>query len=74
MDKFTFSFRKQGNGGTVTPLDLVSLGILTQQVSDFKEKNIGTPVLIPYNDPTGKILLNNGCIEFEVVGGQSPHF
>ena len=52
MDKFTFSFRKQGNGSTVTPLDLVSLGILTQQVSDFKENDIGTPVLIPYNDPT----------------------
>ena len=56
--------------GTVTPplSDLVELGILPKQISEFTNADIGTEVLIPYNDPTGKILLNNGCIEFEVVG------
>ena len=68
-------------GGTIPPVtpdqpvmpsgsDLVSLGILTKPISEFDEEtDIGTPVLIPYTDSTGKISLNNdGCIEFEVVG------
>ena len=50
---YILSFKRKG---TVTPplSDLVSLGILTQQVSEFKDTDIGTTVLIPYNDPTGK--------------------
>ena len=52
--------------------DLVALGILKKPVSEYENADISneeySKVLIPYNDPTGKILLNNGCIEFEVVG------
>ena len=63
-------------GGTIPPVtpstpsgsDLVTLGILTKPISEFSNSDIGTTVLIPYNDPTGKILLNDGKIEFEVVG------
>ena len=73
MGKFILSFKRKG---TITPehpetpsgSDLVSLGILTKPIAEFSNSDIGTTVLIPYNDPTGKILLNNGNIEFEVVG------
>ena len=62
--------KKSESSGGAGPLlsDLVSLGILTKQVSEFSNSDIGTTVLIPYTDPTGKILLNEGKIEFEVVG------
>ena len=73
MGKFIVSFRRQG---TITPeqpstpsvSDLVELGILTKQISEFTNDDIGTTVYIPYNDESGKILLNDGRIEFEVVG------
>lgn len=73
MGKFIVSFRRQG---TITPgqpstpsvSDLVELGILPKQVSEFTTADIGTEISIPYNDESGKFLLNNGCIEFEVVG------
>ena len=73
MGKFIVSFRRQG---TITPgqpstpsvSDLVELGILTKQISEFTNDDIGTTVLIPYTDSSGKILLNDGKIEFEVVG------
>ena len=79
MSRFSFSFRRQTGGGTIPPVtpdqpetpslsDLVELGILTKPIAEFSNSDIGTTVLIPYNDPTGKILLNNGNIEFEVVG------
>ena len=70
MSRFLFSFIKQGATPPITPSesDLVTLGILTKQVSEFTTTDIGTTVLIPYTDPTGKILLNDGNIEFEVVG------
>ena len=71
MNSFIMAHKRkksESSGGSGSLSDLVSLGILTQQVSEFKDTDIGTTVLIPYNDPTGKILLNNGCIEFEVVG------
>ena len=70
MSRFLFSFIKQGATPPITPSesDLVTLGILTKQVSEFTTADIGTTVLIPYTDPTGKILLNDGNIEFEVVG------
>ena len=62
--------KKSKSSGGSWPLlsDLVSLGILTKQVSEFSNSDIGTTVLIPYTDSTGKILLNEGKIEFEVVG------
>lgn len=67
MGKFVLAFKRKG---TVTPplSDLVELGILPKQISEFTNSDIGTTVLIPYNDTSGKILLNSGCIEFEVVG------
>lgn len=67
MGKFIVSFRRQG---TITPSgsDLVALGILTKPIAEFSNSDKGTTVLIPYNDESGKILLNNGCIEFEVAG------
>lgn len=73
MGKFIVSFRRQGTitpGQSSTPSvsDLVALGILTKQVSEFTNSDIGTTVLIPYTDSSGKILLNDGKIEFEVVG------
>jgi hypothetical protein len=48
--------------------DLVTLGILPKQISEFTNDDIGTIINIPYTDESGKISLNNGCIEFEVVG------
>ena len=67
MGKFLLAFKRKG---AVTPplSDLVELGILSKPISEFTNSDIGTTVLIPYTDPTGKILLNSGCIEFEVVG------
>ena len=70
MSRFSFSFIKQGATPPITPSesDLVALKILPKQVSEFTTADIGTIILIPYTDPTGKILLNDGNIEFEVVG------
>ena len=65
MGKFVLAFKRN----LTPPLsDLVELGILSKPISEFTNSDIGTTVLIPYTDPTGKILLNSGCIEFEVVG------
>ena len=67
MKRFLLSFRRQG---VVTPepleTDLVKLGILTKQVSDFTTDDIGkVDVSIPYTDASGVI---SGPIVFEVVG------
>ena len=67
MKRFLLSFRKQG---AVTPepleTDLVKLGILTKQVSEFTTDDIGkVDVSIPYTDASGVI---SGPIIFEVVG------
>ena len=72
MKRFILSHKRKrsessGGAGPLIP-DLVTLGILKKPVSEYTNEDIGTTVLIPYNDPTGKILLNDGCIEFEVVG------
>lgn len=48
--------------------DLVKLGILSKQVSEYTDADIGSIISIPYNDESGKITLKDGCIEFEVVG------
>ena len=41
---------------------------LEKEISEYTEADIGSIISIPYNDESGKILLNeNGCIEFEVV-------
>ena len=48
--------------------DIVSLLNLPRPISDYKNEHIGETINIPYTDDSGKILLNNGCIVFEVVG------
>ena len=65
MSRFLLSFRRQGTGGIVTPSDLVELGILTKQISEFSNADIGTEVSIPYNNEGSGI---SGPIVFEVVG------
>ena len=65
MSRFLLSFRRQGTGGIVTPSDLVELGILTKQISEFSNDDIGTEVSIPYNNEGSGI---SGPIIFEVVG------
>ena len=65
MSRFLLSFRKQGTGGIVTPSDLVELGILTKQISEFSNDDIGTEVSIPYSNEGSGI---SGPIIFEVVG------
>ena len=66
MKRFLLSFRKQG---AVTPepsgSDLVSLGILRKQISEFSNSDIGTEVSIPYSNEGSGI---SGPIVFEVVG------
>jgi hypothetical protein len=74
MRKFTLAF---SNKGSVIPpdepiipevpelSDLVALGILPKQISEFTNDDIGTEVLIPYTDASGVI---SGPIVFEVVG------
>lgn len=67
---FTLGFIKK-SGEIIEPpsiSDLVSLGILSKSISEFTDADIGTIVSIPYTDESGQILLNNGSIEFEVVG------
>jgi hypothetical protein len=63
MSKYIFACKKQ-----IVISDLVTLGILPKQVSEYTDADIGSIISIPYTDSSGKILLNNGCIEFEVVG------
>ena len=65
MSRFLLSFRRQGTGGIATPSDLVELGILTKQISEFSNDDIGTEVSIPYNNEGSGI---SGPIIFEVVG------
>ena len=65
MSRFLLSFRRQGAGGIVTPSDLVELGILRKQISEFSNDDIGTEVSIPYNNEGSGI---SGPIIFEVVG------
>lgn len=61
---YILSFKRKG---TVTPplSDLVALGILPKQISEFTNDDIGTEVSIPYTDASGII---SNPIVFEVVG------
>ena len=66
--RFTFAYNREGNViPPVTPSvsDLVELGILTKQISEFSNDDIGTEVSIPYNNEGSGI---SGPIIFEVVG------
>ena len=76
MKRFILSHKRKksessGGAGPLVP-DLVTLGILKKPVSEYTNEDINneeySKVLIPYNDTTGKFSLNNGNIEFEVVG------
>ncbi len=61
---YILSFKRKG---AVTPSgsDLVALGILPKQISEFTNDDIGTEVSIPYTDASGII---SNPIVFEVVG------
>ena len=66
--RFTFAYNREGNViPPVTPSvsDLVELGILTKQISEFSNDDIGTKVSIPYSNEGSGI---SGQIVFEVVG------
>ena len=66
--RFTFAYNREGNViPPVTPSvsDLVELGILTKQISEFSDSDIGTEVSIPYSNEGSGI---SGPIVFEVVG------
>ena len=66
--RFTFAYNREGNViPPVTPSvsDLVELGILTKQISEFSNSDIGTEVSIPYSNEGSGI---SGPIVFEVVG------
>jgi bifunctional DNA-binding transcriptional regulator/antitoxin component of YhaV-PrlF toxin-antitoxin module len=62
MSKFAVAYKKQI---TIPNQDLVTLGILPKQVSEYTDDDIGSIILIPYTDESGNI---EGPIEFEVVG------
>lgn len=61
---YILAFKRKG---TETPSgsDLVALGILPKQISEFTNSDIGTEVSIPYTDASGVI---SSPIIFEVVG------
>lgn len=62
MGKFVVSYKKQ----IIIPnKDLVTLGILPKQVSEYTDEDVGSIISIPYTDESGNI---EGPIEFEVVG------
>ena len=66
--RFTFAYNREGNViPPVTPSvsDLVKLGILKKQISEFTNSDIGTEVSIPYSNEGSGI---SGPIVFEVVG------
>jgi hypothetical protein len=69
MSKYIFAVKSsKGGSSTGQQSELVKLGILKKDVFEYTNADIGSTILIPYNDESGKISLNNGCIEFEVVG------
>lgn len=64
MSKFVLTFPKRRT--IIQPVaDLVDLGILPKQVSEYTDADIGSIISIPYNDESGNIA---GPIKFEVVG------
>ena len=66
--RFTFAYNREGNViPPVTPSvsDLVELGILTKQISEFSNSDIGTEVSIHYSNEGSGI---SDPIVFEVVG------
>ena len=71
MNSFIMAHKRkksESSGGSGSLSDLVALGILTKPIAEFSNSDVGTTVFIPYNDTTGKFSLNEGRIEFEVVG------
>ena len=63
-----YKYKKSGSSegsGSSSGSDLVELGILTKQISEFSNSDIGTEVTIPYTNEGSGI---SGPIVFEVVG------
>ena len=72
MRRFLLSFKRQGAvtpDQPVTPSgsNLVALGILSKPISEFSDSDIGTEVIIPY-DNLGSGIDSQSPIVFEVVG------
>jgi hypothetical protein len=69
MSKYILAFSKEDsiNPPSTPPSlpDLVELGILPKQVSEYTNTDIGSIISIPYTDESGNI---SGPIIFEVVG------
>ena len=70
MNRFIlcYKYKKQGSSGgsgSSSGSDLVELGILRKQISEFSNSDIGTEVSIPYSNEGSGI---SGPIIFEVVG------
>ena len=64
MNGFILCYKYKKSGSSEGS-DLVELGILTKQISEFSNDDIGTEVLIPYTNEGSGI---SGPIFFEVVG------
>jgi hypothetical protein len=60
MSKYIFACKNR-----LVISDLVTLGILPKQVSEYTDADIGSIISIPYTDESGNI---EGPIEFEIVG------
>ena len=56
MKRFILSYKKPHI------VDLVAMKILPKAISEYTDSDIGSPVNIPYNDTSEKILLNDGKI------------
>ena len=64
MNGFILCYKYKKSGSSEGS-DLVELGILTKQISEFSDSDIGTEVTIPYTNEGSGI---SGPIVFEVVG------
>ena len=72
MNSFIMAHKRkksESSGGSGSLSDLYQdLHILTKPFLQYTASDIGDTISIPYTDSTGKILLNNGKIDFEIVG------
>ena len=74
MSKFVLTFQKERT--IISPSsDLVSLGILPKQISEYTDDDIGSIIFIPYTDESGKIILYNDRHQPPpyLYGGEPPY-
>jgi hypothetical protein len=65
MGSYVFAFSNWDSPISSTTSDLVALGILPKQISEYTDEDIGSTILIDYTDESGNI---SDPIAFEVVG------